>query len=707
MGVNGIYGLSGSGLDIESMVKVGMMSKQTEYDRMYKKEMTDEWIKSDYADIYSSLYNFNNSTLSTYNKQSTMSAMTATSSLTSAVTVTANGAAAALTHRVEVNTLSSAAYMISKNKITRENPTNSTSIYLKDSIYAGMSSVNTYTVGDKEYSADQVSIASGDDGANTYTIDGNTYSADQVTVNQKYQIKKLDGTSYAIEDMTSFTTEEVDGSKVTYHAGEGTDDANNKYNIDMTKLSYDASSGAYKLDGTALGGHLSFTYGSGDTAKTVDQDAAVATTDTNGKLKLLGVESSLVNANDAAIELTVDDKVVTGESDEDKLKHTVKYTYADLMNGKTLNDLSADINRLYTGQSANDTHAINVSASYDSINDAFTLYNKNGGTDNTVSLTGLTDDTVSLLNNLQLASTDGTTQGDVKTFVKDTQDDTQGTAGTVTIDGKVYSDLTSNKLTVSGVTYTFLNTTKENEAATVAVTQDTDTIVKNVKQFVEDYNKILDSLNDKIYETRYSDYEPLTQAQEESMSETQIDKWNAKAKSGLLQSSTILKNIVSSMRESIYTPVSSVESSYNSASAIGITSSTNRGHLTLDEDKLKAALAADPDCVYQIFASSQDSDQTDDFSKSDDYKNTGIANRLYFNVMPTALTNISNYAGKTEETDDQSTLGKAITSLQNKMCSFQTFMDAYEEQLYAKWDAVESSIASLSSQLSTVTSYGQ
>lgn len=28
MGVNGIYGLSGSGLDVESMVKVGMMSKK-------------------------------------------------------------------------------------------------------------------------------------------------------------------------------------------------------------------------------------------------------------------------------------------------------------------------------------------------------------------------------------------------------------------------------------------------------------------------------------------------------------------------------------------------------------------------------------------------------------------------------------------------------------------------------------------------------
>jgi len=38
MGVNGIYGLSGSGLDIESMVKVGMMSKQNEYDKMYKQQ---------------------------------------------------------------------------------------------------------------------------------------------------------------------------------------------------------------------------------------------------------------------------------------------------------------------------------------------------------------------------------------------------------------------------------------------------------------------------------------------------------------------------------------------------------------------------------------------------------------------------------------------------------------------------------------------
>ena len=45
MGVNGIYGLSGSGLDIESMVKVGMLSKQSQYDKMYKTETKMAWEK--------------------------------------------------------------------------------------------------------------------------------------------------------------------------------------------------------------------------------------------------------------------------------------------------------------------------------------------------------------------------------------------------------------------------------------------------------------------------------------------------------------------------------------------------------------------------------------------------------------------------------------------------------------------------------------
>ncbi|MBO5514894.1 MAG: hypothetical protein J5963_02200, partial [Schwartzia sp.] len=121
MGVNGLYGLSGSGLDIESMVKAGMLSKQNQYDKMYKKEVKNEWLKQGFNEIYTSLNTFKYTTLSDYKMQSNMSAMNAESSNTSAVKVTANGAAVAMTHNVEVEELSSNAYLLTKDDGIKHN----------------------------------------------------------------------------------------------------------------------------------------------------------------------------------------------------------------------------------------------------------------------------------------------------------------------------------------------------------------------------------------------------------------------------------------------------------------------------------------------------------------------------------------------------------------------------------------------------------
>ena len=60
MGANGIYGLSGSGLDIESLVKMGMMNKQKQYDKMYQNEMKQEWLKEAYVGVYDSMKTFKN-----------------------------------------------------------------------------------------------------------------------------------------------------------------------------------------------------------------------------------------------------------------------------------------------------------------------------------------------------------------------------------------------------------------------------------------------------------------------------------------------------------------------------------------------------------------------------------------------------------------------------------------------------------------------
>ena len=121
MSTSGIYGLSGSGIDVDSMVKVGMLSKQNEYDKLYKKEVQNTWMKEAYADLYSDVSTFTNSTLSTYKMSYTTNPMTVSSSSTSVATAVANSNAVAMAHTVSVSKTASNAYLLTNGSVTRAN----------------------------------------------------------------------------------------------------------------------------------------------------------------------------------------------------------------------------------------------------------------------------------------------------------------------------------------------------------------------------------------------------------------------------------------------------------------------------------------------------------------------------------------------------------------------------------------------------------
>lgn len=588
MGANGIYGLSGSGLDIESLVKMGMMNKQNQYDKMYQTQLKQTWVKEAYNTVYTDVKAFKES-MSTFKMQSNMSAMQATSSNNDVVSVTANGAAAAMNHKITVEQVASNAYLMTANgkEIKRANTSAANSAYLKDVLFSG--------------------------DATKTTVDGQT--------------------SYLV-----------------------------------------------KNDNT----------GKNDTFK----------------------------GSDVAISIEVQDSDEK-DSDGKPVTHKVEFTYDQIFgDNKTLNDLAT----------AFSNSGANVQGGYDTVNDSFSLYNKTSGSANKIGLKANNEASAKLLNKLHLASYDSqnNTLGTEATFFNGTMNVAAvGTNAKATIDGKTYESDT-NKLNVANVIYNFNGVSAKNadgtyQASTISVSQDTDKIVDNVKKFVETYNTLIDSLNTKYREEKNTDYKPLTKKQESEMTESQINKWNEKAKSGLLYHDNNIYSIISDMREALYTEVDAVDTvltdargnkySYNSMSSIGITSSTNQGHITLDEEKLKKALTEDPDCVYQLFASDQDStyisgstnkNQSDTYTSKSDYLNTGIANRLY-NSMTTNIRNLESYAGTSKETDDESYLGKLITNMNTKMTSFQTLMKSYESKLYKKYDAMEVALSKLGTQLSYIT----
>ena len=88
---------------------------------------------------------------------------------------------------------------------------------------------------------------------------------------------------------------------------------------------------------------------------------------------------------------------------------------------------------------------------------------------------------------------------------------------------------------------------------TIQVDRDTDQIIEGIKSFVDEYNKLIKTLNDYLDEdTSYKEYAPLTDAQKKEMSEKEIELWEEKAKEGLLHRDSTIDSFLQSMRTALY-----------------------------------------------------------------------------------------------------------------------------------------------------------
>ena len=147
------------------------------------------------------------------------------------------------------------------------------------------------------------------------------------------------------------------------------------------------------------------------------------------------------------------------------------------------------------------------------------------------------------------------------------------------------------------------------ESVTFSSKTDTDAIVDVVKQMVEDYNELLTEVkkaysDQPLTQTDGSRYEPLTDEDKEGMTESEIERYEEKAKTGLLFMDSDLSSLYNALRSAI-TPGGADGQTLRS---IGINTSYSEGLTTisLDEDALRSALETNPDQVRDAFTKSQE-----------------------------------------------------------------------------------------------------
>lgn len=103
-----MYGLSGSGVDVDSMVKQMMTAKRAPLDKMFQQKTLLEWKKTDYSDMYTKLKTFRNTAFD-FKLSGSLSPMKTTSTNEAVATATASGDAAAVSHTISVKQLAAGA----------------------------------------------------------------------------------------------------------------------------------------------------------------------------------------------------------------------------------------------------------------------------------------------------------------------------------------------------------------------------------------------------------------------------------------------------------------------------------------------------------------------------------------------------------------------------------------------------------------------
>lgn len=271
---------------------------------------------------------------------------------------------------------------------------------------------------------------------------------------------------------------------------------------------------------------------------------------------------------------------------------------------------------------------------------------------------------------------------------------TAGQNARLTVDGTVI-ERNSNTFELDGITMEL--TSEYHDTGTpirLTTSRDTDKIVDSLKSFVEDYNALVEELNEHLKETaNYKKYAPLTDEQKKEMSDKEIELWEEKSKEGLLHNDANITSFLGDMRMVLY---SSVEGAGLSLYDIGIETSDNwrdNGKLVIDEDVLKSMAATNPDAICKLFT---DRDQGLGIGMQNALKDAA-------NVSNGSPGTMVRYAGTKDVLTTSNTLYEEMKHISETLSNLNTKYQLEKTRYWNQFNAMEQAISNMNSQSSWLT----
>lgn len=260
----------------------------------------------------------------------------------------------------------------------------------------------------------------------------------------------------------------------------------------------------------------------------------------------------------------------------------------------------------------------------------------------------------------------------------------------------------SNTMTINGMTITAK--AKTDTAVNIEVSADTDSAYNTIKNFVKAYNDLIDEMN-KYYNEKDSGYDALTDDEKSKLSDTQIEKWEEKAKQGLLRRDDTLQTLLSAMRTNLNKGVTVTladgTTKTMTLASIGIVtgdySENGKLHILGDEDdeeyasqdnKLRAALEGNDNIVSQIIGGTKD--------------NPGVGSQMY-TYLQKSMSRIEG-ARSSQTFYNDKTMDSEIDDYEDEITKWEQKLQDLEDKYYNQFSKMETAMAKLQSQQSYLSS---
>lgn len=289
----------------------------------------------------------------------------------------------------------------------------------------------------------------------------------------------------------------------------------------------------------------------------------------------------------------------------------------------------------------------------------------------------------------------------------------RGTDAIIDFEGANNISMSSNQFTINNISIHI----KSVGETTIHVNTDENAIVDKIKDFVHQYNELVDELNDVLGQKQYRDYRPLTEEQKKAMSEKEIELWEERAKSGLLRNDPLLSRTMQTVRSGLYGKVSDVVRGFSHLTEIGIqteryVTGSMGGKLEINEDQLRDAIRRDVDGVLDLLFKESPKEVSDPNEKRE---KTGLIGRLYGDMVD-GMKGIIVKAGPGEDSQmyrsinptmlldfvtkhsSISMLDKNIMDYDKRIFELERRLIDRENQYWAKFSAMETALNRMYSQ---------